>query len=325
MFTVNKFKKGVQDDLKAFINTYEHKPMIALRVSQSEVKTVPNQKSLGADAYHFADPVNVIDKFDERWCNHTLDLAKWVDKKAAIDAAVEAFSVPKIVNKDYMHLISFISRLIVDSNFNVNISGFKLLRNMANGLRKNFYHGAKSIYKEILFKLRDKKQMIVDEVQKVLITFLHCVPIDEMIEKIKQNLTDKAPNMKVETLNFVKNAFKQKKQAKAAKSLMETLKFLMNDATVEVRDKAFEVLCKIKSIFGTEVIGRIDEWKNIPKEKIMKIKNTPEITIVEEDSSTIGNSRGFDKSHSLEFGNNNINNRMKTLDVKKEIKNEIRK
>ena len=47
----------------------------------------------------------------------------------------------------------------------------------------------------------------------------------------------------------------------------------MNDATVEVREKALETLCKIKSLFGVGVLGNIDKWINVPRDKIMKIKN----------------------------------------------------
>lgn len=46
----------------------------------------------------------------------------------------------------------------------------------------------------------------------------------------------------------------------------------MNDATMDVREKTLETLCKIKSLFGLAVLGNIDKWI-IPKDKIMKIKN----------------------------------------------------
>ena len=64
--------------------------------------------------------------------------------------------------------------------------------------------------------------------------------------------------MKIETLNFIKNSMKDKKQITAAKSLIDVLKVLMNDATRDVREKSVEILCKIGSLFGVKVLGNID-------------------------------------------------------------------
>ena len=47
----------------------------------------------------------------------------------------------------------------------------------------------------------------------------------------------------------------------------------MNDNFFEVRDNACETLCKIKSLFGVEALGNIDEWRWILKDQILKIKN----------------------------------------------------
>lgn len=73
----------------------------------------------------------------------------------------------------------------MDSNFNIIICGLKLLNNLASGLRKSFVNGAKVVFKEILFKLRDKKQPIVEEAHKVLKSLLFSLSLDEMVEKIK--------------------------------------------------------------------------------------------------------------------------------------------
>lgn len=79
--------------------------------------------------------------------------------------------------------------------------------------------------------------------------------------------------MKVETLVFVKNSIKSRKQTKCIKTIIDILRVLLNDATVDVREKSFETLCKIKSIFGIGMMANIDSWKNVPKDKILKIKN----------------------------------------------------
>lgn len=133
--------------MKAFISAYKMEPMIPLRGEDTNSTLVIGVSGQGIDSYAFAEAANVIDKFDDRWCQQTLELVKWTEKKDAIEIAISAFSTPKIVNKDHLHLVSFINRLLVDSNLNVMLCGLKLLKNMANGLRKNFNQGAKLVYK----------------------------------------------------------------------------------------------------------------------------------------------------------------------------------
>ena len=55
------------------------------------------------------------------------------------------------------------------------ILGLKLITNLANGLRKNFYNEAKNIFQKILFQFLNKKQFFVPEVHKALNSLLLCI------------------------------------------------------------------------------------------------------------------------------------------------------
>lgn len=123
-------------------------------------------------------------------------ITKWSEKKAALEVAIKEFGTPKIVNRSFHHLIALINRLLTDSNLNIQVCGLQLLRNLSQGLRKGFQQGARNVFKDILLKLREKKSQIVEEVHKVLAALLLCISMDDMAEKVKENLADKAPNMK---------------------------------------------------------------------------------------------------------------------------------
>jgi hypothetical protein len=49
-----------------------------------------------------------------------------------------------------------------DNNINLLQCGFKVVKNLCNGLKKNFTHPSKVILSLIISKLRDTKAMIVD-------------------------------------------------------------------------------------------------------------------------------------------------------------------
>ena len=153
--------------------------MVPIRATAAEL--AQPSKAISLDAYSFAEPVDVIPKYDESWVSSILGIEKWIDKRDALDKAIKDFNTPKIVNRPYSHLTSMITRVLADSNINIQICGLQLLRCLATGLRKSFAHGAKCLYKEILYKLKEKKSQVVQEVHKVLAAFLHTLTLEDMI------------------------------------------------------------------------------------------------------------------------------------------------
>jgi hypothetical protein len=62
-----------------------------------------------------------------------------------------------------------------------------------------------------------------------------------MLESIKEGMTDKAPNMRMQTLKFLQNSI-AKKDAKTVKSLLDMIVKLAGDGTLEVREKVVELV-----------------------------------------------------------------------------------
>ena len=127
---------------------------------------------------------------------------------------MKAASVPKIANSEFRHITELIRRLINDSNFNVVIWTLKIAAVMAKGLRKYFYSAAKAQFFNIIGKFREKRTQMVDETNNTLNEFSHCIGIEDVLEDVKEGLADKAPNMRVNLLNWISKHIDQKAEDK---------------------------------------------------------------------------------------------------------------
>lgn len=68
-----------------------------------------------------------------------------------------------IVPRDVSHLITLIKRLLNDNNINLLQCGFKIMQNLSKGLKKHFGGVCRSVLGLVFGRLKDNKQMIVDE------------------------------------------------------------------------------------------------------------------------------------------------------------------
>jgi len=161
-----------------------------------------------------------------------------------------------------------LKKVLADSNMAIQICGIRMARALAAGLRKTFSHGAKVLSPLLIGKLRDKKNQITDEAHKALKAMLYAVSLEDILDSIKEGLTDKAPNMRQQTLKLVQSSI-TKKDGKTVRSLMDTLLKLTTDGAAEVRDKVIEVIADVKNLFGSGFIG--DKFKDVQSQKLQKI------------------------------------------------------
>jgi hypothetical protein len=116
---------------------------------------------------------------------------------------VKEASVPKLANTDFRPATEVIRRLINDSNFNVVLWVLKMIGVMAKGLRRPFGPTVKSNFSNILAKFRDKKTQMIDETFKCLSDINYCLGLEEVLEDVKEGLADKAPNMRINMINWI--------------------------------------------------------------------------------------------------------------------------
>ena len=82
---------------------------------------------------------------------------------------------------------------------------------MASGIRKPYASSAKLLSTQLIEKLKDKKQPIVDEALKTLKNFFYCMTLDELIDDLKEALNDKNSGSKLNALNLLLNCVEEEK------------------------------------------------------------------------------------------------------------------
>jgi hypothetical protein len=80
-----------------------------------------------------------------------------------LDEFIKKIKVENIVNRDTLHYVQLIKKLLVENNINLLQCGFKITKNLCKGLKKNFRHPCKIIQSLVFSKLKDTKAMIFDE------------------------------------------------------------------------------------------------------------------------------------------------------------------
>lgn len=115
--------------------------------------------------------------------------------------------------------------------------------------------------------------MIVDEAQETLESMMNCLLIEDLVEDIKEGLKDKAPTMRFQTLKFIEKLVskRDKKMMGTFKNLTLQIVDLNQDGASEVRDKALDVLCKMKASYGFNFFG--DKLKKIQGKKLQTVQN----------------------------------------------------
>lgn len=74
---------------------------------------------------------------------------------------------------------------------------------LAKGLRKYFAPTVRAQFSNVLSKFRDKKTQMIDETFNTLNEFNYCISIEDVLDDVKEGLGDKAPNMKVNIINWI--------------------------------------------------------------------------------------------------------------------------
>ena len=202
---------------------------------------------------------------------------KWSEKVKLMQEFVNAANVPKLAHTEFRHISEMTRRLINNSNFNVVLWTLKILAVLSKGLRRHFYHTVKSQFANVLAKFRDKKTQMVEETFNTLNDFSYCISIEDVVEDVKEGLGDKAPNMKVNLINWIGKFVEKKVEEKdelpdkasdAIRSLFPTFEKLMNDGVADVRDAMVKNIGKMKILIGEDFFAAMD--KKMTKDQASK-------------------------------------------------------
>ena len=120
-----------------------------------------------------------------------------------MDAIAGACANKKIKPGHFDGMASFLKKEIKGSNINISMAAIRLATALAVGLRKGFEPGVKIIIPEILLKYKEKRQMMLDELNKFMDAAIACTNFEEIAPEVVPCIANNAPGVKTGTLKFV--------------------------------------------------------------------------------------------------------------------------
>ena len=266
---MNTLKKPVFDELDAIFKTIDKSQM-------KNVSKEPGAKKKVVDAYDLSDEVELPKKFTEdAWTEEVLAIAKWSEKKEKMDELNNfILKNPRISPKtNVLHFINFGRRLLGDSNAVVQATTVKMLGLLANSVRKPFYQVAKSLFSNLVTKLKEKNRIVNDELLFGCEKFMSLLTFDEISEEFKDHIKDKGVEKKINILKLVlvmiEKIDKIKTDVQAVK-IAKMLLFLLDDNEKIVRDTASLVIAKLKDNWNQKITVLLSDLNS---QKLSKIQS----------------------------------------------------
>ncbi|KRX07362.1 Armadillo-type fold [Pseudocohnilembus persalinus] len=281
--SIEKLKDIQQKELQAFSENWEQNktPMKPLRLKEEDQ---PKQAKTGKvekiDLYDISKPKEIFNTYNEKWCDNLLKKSKWQEKKELLAQFAKEAEAPKLAGtvQQIMPVVQMIKRTLTDSNVNVMLGGIKVSGNLAQGLRRSFFQGAKILFGLTIQKFKEKKTLVIQETHLALANFFYSVQLDEVWEDIKEGITDKTPNMKVHTFTLLEKYFDSfegsqipKKQKECfEQNLLPIYVPLFDDGTLSVREGAIKQIGKFKTWISASALENLTSKLDSKKKKLFE-------------------------------------------------------
>jgi cytoskeleton-associated protein 5 len=273
--TVNKLKKIQADELiKAFAEIIDTPTPLKELEPESLEESKGSSRPKKIDAYDLAEAKNIFKKYNEAWCDALLAKDKWTDKKADLEELIREADTPKIVNQSSKSIVGMCKRLLNDSNMQVVIHTIKVIVVLAKGQRKYFEPFAKSLIPLMLQKFKDKKTLVLTEVQTALEALLFSTTLAAVQEHILAALDDSNPLVKTMTCQWLSKTLAELEQAEVievADGIGAVVKRLMSDGNVGVRTEASKLLAVIQEKGGDSLANL---FRDVDSNKLHRLKET---------------------------------------------------
>jgi hypothetical protein len=116
----------------------------------------------------------------------------------------------------------------------------------------------------------------------IKIYLTHCITLEDVLDDIKEGLSDKNPQFKMNILKLLEAIFEKnsKLHKNGIKILLPNIKKLFEDGSAEVRDKSLVLAGQIKNSFGEKFFGNLlIDLKPLQLQKInQQVEKSSELT-----------------------------------------------
>ena len=139
------------------------------------------EEEAAPDPLELAPELDVLEKYGPTWQEATNAEAKWQDKVAKIEELVTDCDKKKFKGNTEA-LVKFLNKYVANSNMNLAIAGTKAAAALSKNMKKDFLAGCVEMCGEVLKKYKEKRPMILTEVDKFVDAVPGCGNLDDFKE-----------------------------------------------------------------------------------------------------------------------------------------------
>ena len=243
------------------------------------------------DAFDLAEPIDVLSKVPKDF-QENMASTKWKERKDALDALLEILNTPRIKEGPFDDIIRTLAKCMKDANIAVVISAANCVEKLANGLRRSFARYRSIIMSPIMERLKEKKQSVADALGAALDAIFASTSLSECLDEILGFLTNKNPQIKLESTRFLIRCLKNTKDVPSkaeVKSIADAATKVLTDTQEVTRSAGAEVLGTLMKIMGERAMGpHLEGLDDIRKNKIKEYFETAEVKAKDRPKPIVG-------------------------------------
>ena len=231
----------------------------------------------------FAPEVMAVDVFPKipKDFSERLASSKWKDRKDALDDLHAAINFPAIEDGPFDDIIRGLAKSMKDANVAVVTVAANCVELLATGLRGKFSKYRSTVFSSTMERLKERKQTVTDALAGALDAVCSATSIADCLEEALGFLSNKNPQIKLESTKFLSRAFKTSREAPTipeVKQVAEATLKLLTDSQETQRNAACEVLGVLLKIMGERVMNvHLNDLDDIRKAKIKEYADTTEV------------------------------------------------
>ena len=155
------------------------------------------------DALEFAPVKDILPMFGGEWQDEVAAIKKWDDKVAKLNTIKEACNNVKIKPGNVDGICAFLKKEASNSNVNISMAAISACAALAAGMQKDFAGGVKILVGPIFLKYKEKRPLILAEIDKFAEQIPKCTSIEEIKDEIVPLITNVAPGVKNGVVRFI--------------------------------------------------------------------------------------------------------------------------
>lgn len=240
----------------------------------------PEEEDDGGEIDLEPEAVDVFPKLPKD-LNDRVASTKWKDRKDVIEEVHTAVDVPSIQEGPFDDVVRALAKCMKDANIAVVNEAATCIELLAKGLRKSFSKYRSIILDQILERLKERKQSVVDALTAAIDAVVAYASISDYLETTLPFLQHKNPQVKLESTRFLMRSLKSTREAPSVpevKMVSDSATKLLTDSQETQRNAGAEILGVLLKIMGERIMSaHLEGLDDIRKSKIKEFAESAEV------------------------------------------------